>query len=325
MSLWRSACNFSTIYIFMKGCIHMKSNKHNRTRLLYVTCLLLIGLNIIFIGLYFNSIKIINKDKVEINYISEQLQELNESIKVFQDDIEKLKLENASIKEENKNLKAEIDRVKLSKGLVGNDSSKKIIYLTFDDGPSIYTNDILNILAEKGVKATFFVANRDYNDGYINILKSGNKLGLHTNTHDYNRIYKSNRAFINDVESIRKKVFDVTGENINIYRFPGGSSNSFVKKDDLRLNIDYLHSENLEYFDWNCDSTDSTGANVSVSTIVLSSQQCSNKNIINLLMHDNNGHINTVKALPEVIDYYISKGYEFRTLDSSSYLIQHRK
>ena len=68
----------------------------------------------------------------------------------------------------------------------------KVVYLTFDDGPSPNTPRIIDILNENGVKATFFVKNGGKYNGYMkNITESGNQIALHSYSHDYPKMHTS--------------------------------------------------------------------------------------------------------------------------------------
>ena len=128
----------------------------------------------------------------------------------------------------------------------------KRAYLTFDDGPSGNTVEILDILDKYDVKATFFVVGRDksYYDAYRDIVDRGHTLGLHSYTHDYDKIYGSLADFSEDIEELRNLLYDVTGVNCVYYRFPGGSSNT-VSRVDMNTLIDYVNAEGLIYYDWN--------------------------------------------------------------------------
>ena len=103
----------------------------------------------------------------------------------------------------------------------------KKVYLTFDDGPSIYTKDILDILKRYNVKATFFVTgmnSEQYGDYYQEILDDGHSLGIHTYSHVYHDIYESLEAFQEDFLKMQDYIYQLTGEKVKLYRFPGGSA-----------------------------------------------------------------------------------------------------
>ena len=102
------------------------------------------------------------------------------------------------------------------------------VYLTFEDGPSDNTGEILDILAQYDVKATFFVVGKEDEESkalYQRIVDEGHTLGMHSYSNKYSQIYQSDEAFEEDFERLRDELHQVTGVNSIYYRFPGGSSN----------------------------------------------------------------------------------------------------
>jgi len=180
---------------------------------------------------------------------------------------------------------------------------KKRIYLTFDDGPSTYTNEILDILAQYDVKATFFVvAKEGYEDEYNRIVEEGHTLALHSYTHQYSQIYESPQAFRQDVVQLSDFLFDITGYRCEVYRFPGGSSNSIIRFDKDEC-FDVLEEEGLVYFDWNVTSKDASSYRLSSQAIlnnVLSGTAQTDSSVV--LMHDASDKYTTVQALPKIIE-----------------------
>ena len=131
--------------------------------------------------------------------------------------------------------------------------------------------------------------------------------------------------FVNDVEELRKLLYDVTGVDCRYYRFPGGSSNRVtqVPVDDL---IDYLDSAGMTYFDWNALNNDAVVAGQSPEQLV--------KNILKdalnyddtiILMHDLECCHETVESLPSLIEQLEEHGYEILPIDEETPHIQHRK
>ena len=179
------------------------------------------------------------------------------------------------------------------------------VYLTFDDGPSIYTDDILDILELYGVKATFFVVESDdeeYAPLYNRIVEEGHSIGMHSYSHKYTEIYESLDSFKADVEKIRGFIKDKTGVECSLYRFPGGSSNS-IGKEHIQEYIAYLDEEGIAYYDWNVSSGDATGVPLSVDDIVKNSTlELEKYNSAYILLHDSSTKKNTVEALPKIIE-----------------------
>ncbi len=192
-------------------------------------------------------------------------------------------------------------------------NEKKVIYLTFDDGPSNITGNILNALKENNVKATFFVIGNQIPDNE-NIIKriasEGHSIGLHTYTHKYNSIYKNNDNFIKEMTITSDMVKEVTGVESHIIRFPGGSRKHLNNK-----LLQKLHEKNFKIYDWNIQASD--GINAKTSPYKLFKETTTNPENLNsiiLLMHCDYMHKNTCIALPKIIDYYKDEGYEFKVI-----------
>ncbi len=180
----------------------------------------------------------------------------------------------------------------------------RYVYLTFDDGPSVNTNDILDVLDEYDVKATFFVCGKPdakYTECYKRIVDEGHTLGMHSYSHRYSDIYSSVDAFKQDMDELRIFLYETTGVWSGFYRFPGGSSNTVSKVDILEL-IDCLDDANVTFFDWNVsagdDRKDATKDTI-YSNIVDNIPRF--KHCI-VLMHDAADKRSTVEALPEIIE-----------------------
>ena len=178
------------------------------------------------------------------------------------------------------------------------------VYLTFDDGPSIYTDDILDILKEYDVKATFFdvgEGKEPYEDACRRIVEEGHTLGMHSYSHVYQEIYASREDFIWDVNVLQDYLHQVTGVYPDIYRFPGGSSNQVgtVDMQDLK---DYLNEIGITWYDWNVSSGDATG-HLSKEQIVRNCTEDLEKyGEAVILLHDAADKKTTLQALPEIIE-----------------------
>lgn len=179
------------------------------------------------------------------------------------------------------------------------------VYLTFDDGPSSHTNQILDILAEYDVKATFFVVGKEeeeYRALYKRIVEEGHTLAMHSYSHRYNEIYQSVESYSADLRRLQEFLYDVTGVWCRYCRFPGGSSNT-VSRVDMHELIAYLDEQDISYFDWNISSGDASSAYISPDNIV---RNCT-ANLYEyeeaiILMHDAYEKRTTVEALPALIE-----------------------
>jgi peptidoglycan/xylan/chitin deacetylase (PgdA/CDA1 family) len=196
---------------------------------------------------------------------------------------------------------------------------KGYIYLTFDDGPSENTSNILSYLKMHDVSATFFVIPGKNNSWLLNmILKNGHEIGIHSASHDYYEIYSSVEAFLADFKKAHDLIYEQTGTKPNIFRFPGGSRNRYNGDvcDDI---IAEMTRRGFIYFDWNVDSKDQVDANwTQIYNTVLDEVAYNtargNRSII--LMHDRPGGMNTVLVVEDIIIALLKdpNGYKFGRL-----------
>lgn len=191
------------------------------------------------------------------------------------------------------------------------------VYLTFDDGPSKYTDSILNYLEMYDLKATFFVVpdgSDESNARLKRIANAGHTIGIHTASHEYNKIYESVEAYLDDFKLAYDRVYAATGIKCTLFRFPGGSINDYNEsiRDDL---IAEMTRRGFIYFDWNVDSSDALGATwTEMYNNVTSQTKACNRAVI--LMHDYNGGYNTILVLEDIIRWLISneRGYKLDKL-----------
>ncbi len=194
---------------------------------------------------------------------------------------------------------------------------KGVIYLTFDDGPRSGTTDIiLNVLKEKGVKATFFVTSGGPDDLIKRAYDEGHSIGLHTASHDYSIVYASADSYFNDLQIVSDRVEKITGEKSTLIRFPGGSSNTISRRYSSGI-MSYLTKEvvnrGYRYYDWNIDSRDAEGGKFSadeIANFVINSLSHDRVNMV--LMHDIK--VATKDAIGRIIDYGKSHGYTFEAI-----------
>ena len=203
-----------------------------------------------------------------------------------------------------------------------NNDGKKVVYLTFDDGPSKYTGEILSILKKYNIRGTFFVTGTSLehsgSDAIEQLKESyayGNSIGNHTYSHDYKKLYPNGsldlNAFKEDLDKNLSLLKQSLGDDFetNIVRCPGGFSSwkgMSVLKEDLDKN-------NQASIDWNSLTGDSTriknDKNAMIQEAITTSKD---KNLVVLLMHETNKL--TPQYLEELIKHYHEQGYEFRTL-----------
>ncbi|WP_313885211.1 polysaccharide deacetylase family protein [Clostridium sp. DJ247] len=194
----------------------------------------------------------------------------------------------------------------------------KVIYLTFDDGPSTnVTSKILDTLKTQDVKATFFVVGYKI-DGREDLLRrihnEGHSIGLHTYTHKYKEIYSSDEAFINEMDKTADKIKSVIGIDCNIIRFPSGS-----KKHLTTSMLEKLHEKNYKIFDWNLSLSDGLDCHTSPDKLLKeATQKCVCPNKIFLLLHCDQPNKTTCEALEGIICHYKKLGYDFKCITNST-------
>ncbi|MDO5602319.1 MAG: polysaccharide deacetylase family protein [Oscillospiraceae bacterium] len=199
-------------------------------------------------------------------------------------------------------------------------AASKTIYLTFDDGPSGNTSALLDILDEYGVKATFFIVGAEVDDHPAvlrQIAERGHTIGIHTDTHNYRKIYESVDAFLADFAAASQKVEALTGQKPAIFRFPGGSINAYNQSIYQPLIAEMLR-RGYVFFDWNVSAEDATSYSVSKGAIVnaiLSGAAKYDRSVI--LLHDSDRHENTVLAVKDIIETLSAEGYTFAALDNT--------
>lgn len=201
------------------------------------------------------------------------------------------------------------------------------IYLTFDDGPGPYTRQLLDVLKEYGVKATFFVCDKGatYNKIMKDIVDEGHAIAIHSATHDYNKIYASEEAFFADLNAMSDIIYQYSGVRTTLMRFPGGSSNMVSKFNPGIMSrlTQMVEDQGYQYFDWNVDSDDAGGTRTADGVFynVVHGKNdtwrgCEDGNVSIVLQHDI--HKYSVEAVERIIQWGLENGYQFLALDSTS-------
>lgn len=199
---------------------------------------------------------------------------------------------------------------------------KKIVFLTFDDGPSTNaTPKILNTLKKHNIKATFFILGKNL-DSYPKskeilkeILHDGHAIANHSYSHNYGYLYPggsiNTENLIADFDKNENKIKEVLGADFktSVVRLPGGMM-SWKNKDNAKQ---ALSNKGLNYVDWNCLNGDAEGGNKTPQQLLERTKNTAHghEKLI-LLMHDTKD--NTAEALGSIIEYLKGQGYEFKTL-----------
>ena len=190
------------------------------------------------------------------------------------------------------------------------------VYLTFDDGPSARTAEILDILKENNIRATFFVTGQTSElaqEIMKRIVAEGHTIGIHTYSHDYKEIYASVEAYLTDFDRIYNWVHEVTGVYPQIFRFPGGTVNSYNETLYREL-VAEMDRRGFVHYDWNAMCGDADGKAHTPEELAQNSLAMVGRKHVIVLMHDNAVRQTTVACLPAVIAGYRNAGYTFAPL-----------
>lgn len=209
-------------------------------------------------------------------------------------------------------------------------SSENRVYLTFDDGPSANTDEILDILKENNTKATFFIIKRDDPESIARMKRmydEGHTVAMHTVSHEYPLVYADLPAYKEDVDGIKTFIDDTLGIDCKFYRFSGGSSNTIYKHygiSDIHECIDYLDSRGIKYFDWNISNSDSENKKYSPAELAANVvEYIGDTGVYNVLQHDAPAKKNTVQSLQIIIDDLKAKGYTFCQITDNTVPVHH--
>ena len=205
---------------------------------------------------------------------------------------------------------------------------KKVVYLTFDDGPSTTnTPEILDVLDKYNVKATFFTLGKSIegNEEAKNILKEtakrGHAIANHTYSHDYSYLYPNRTMnvdnIVSDIEKNNSIMKEVLGEDFStrVIRFPGG----YWSWEGRTAMKEAMEQNGYYNVDWNALNKDAEGKQKNADELLQSTKETvealgPDADSVVFLMHDTYGKEETVKALPQIIEYLQEKGFEFRTI-----------
>ena len=201
---------------------------------------------------------------------------------------------------------------------------EKWVCLTFDDGPSKTTPEVLAALDAAGVHGTFFVVATDYNEKYLPLLTeaaaTGHQIALHSASHEYSDIYRSSEAYWADIALLKERIAPyVDAESIRYLRFPGGSTNTVSRRYGGKGLMKQLKAEveqkGWQWVDWNVCAEDAVGGHPSADTIYRNVvRETGQQTNCIVLMHDSSSTHTTAEALPDIIRWYADNGYTFLTV-----------
>lgn len=268
-----------------------------------------------------------------MNSMQDQIEELKELVARRDSELvaelvaeEALQIQQPQTSNRNETLRS-IYKEDASAGISSEEGRK--VYLTFDDGPSCYTDEILDILKQYDVKATFFVIGKTDEESlaaYQRIVDEGHTLGMHSYSHKYREIYQSVESYAGDLSKLQEFLYDTTGVWSRYTRFPGGSSNQVSSVDMTEL-IVYLKEQGIQYFDWNISSGDAVAETLSVQTIVDNVMwDVTKHDTVIVLMHDAADKKTTVEALPIILEKILElPDTRILAIDDETVPVQHIK
>lgn len=318
----------------------VKTHKLNVNKVVIVFAIIIGAILIIFISFKISSAFIKNKNATE-----EIAKEENSSIIIEQEENDTTQKSTSNSKNDKKTTKSDenaytgnhlqiaahdVEKIKTKFVPQANENAQELIkeiyksdekqvYLTFDDGPSKdITPQILDVLKEYDVKATFFVLGARvelYPDTLKREYEEGHYIANHGYSHEYSKVYESKDTVFQeyiDCENAIKNALDNQDYNSYLFRFPGGSSGgkySSIKSEATELFKEY----GVAYTNWNCLTGDAEGSDTKEAAIQEMLETKGEHNSIILLMHDANDKTQTLEALPEIIQYFKDEGYTFKT------------
>ncbi len=191
----------------------------------------------------------------------------------------------------------------------------KVVYLTFDDGPSNLTDQFLDILQAHDIKATFFMQGTNLQkehlqESVIRTTREGHYIGGHSMTHKFNTLYEDYQ-FIPEMTETLQLIHDITGTNPTLVRPPYGSAPG-LNSEQIRNQI---VDAGIKVWDWTIDSND-WKLKDNPTQIIEAIKNGTNSDREVVLMHEKP---QTLAALPGIIQFYKEQGYKFVVYDEENH------
>lgn len=192
-------------------------------------------------------------------------------------------------------------------------STQKVIYLTFDDGPSPFTLDILDSLNTFSMKATFFMLEpnmRMHQKELHAIIDNGHIPALHGVTHNVSKIYRSEKTVVAEMAQAQSTLIKLTGTGTELIRTPYGSA-PYMKPSYKKA----VEEAGFKLWDWTVDSEDwkyRNGEYVNKVIQQIENFKYSDRPIV-ILLHDRKS---TAEHLPKLLTYLKDNGYTTEVLNN---------
>ena len=207
------------------------------------------------------------------------------------------------------------------------DGDKHLVYLTFDCNPGKNTEAILDVLARYNLKATFFVVGDETGENdaiYQRIVNEGHTLGMNSYSNQYSSIYSSTQSFEEDYTKISNFIYEKTGIESKLYRFPGGSSNR-ISNVNMAEFVRILNQKGVVYFDWNVSAGDTT-ADYTVDDVISNvTEGIMQYKTSVVLLHDDDNKMVTAEALEPLINKLKKMHADILPIDENTYVVQYIK
>ena len=207
------------------------------------------------------------------------------------------------------------------------DGDKHRVYLTFDCNPGKNTEAILDVLARYNLKATFFVVGDETGENdaiYQRIVNEGHTLGMNSYSNQYSSIYSSTQSFEEDYTKISNFIYEKTGIESKLYRFPGGSSNR-ISNVNMAEFVRILNQKGVVYFDWNVSAGD-TAVDYTVDDVISNvTEGIMQYKTSVVLLHDDDNKTVTVEALEPLINKLKKMHADILPIDENTYVVQYIK
>lgn len=195
-----------------------------------------------------------------------------------------------------------------------------VAYLTFNGGPSACTDELLSLLSERGVQATFFVSGNVSDDPQYDarlraIVEGGHTLGMGSWSNDYSAVYSSVESYLADMYALYQHIETTTGVKPTVFRFIGGSINSYDAGIYRELIAEMIRRGFVPY-DWNLSADGGAGGTqLSAEELVLRvNNALGGLDRAVLLLHDDASRATTLAAVPGIIDSLQQHGFSLAPL-----------
>jgi len=218
-----------------------------------------------------------------------------------------------------KNDKPETERTKESKTTTKPEQKKanpgkKTVYLTFDDGPQVFSKDILALLEQYQMKATFFMLEgniKRYPDAVNLMVDTGHAIGIHGVTHDSKLFYASAASVLAELDQTRQTIKAITGLDTYLMRTPYGSKPGMTE-----LYNQVVFDKGYLMWDWTIDSMDWYYKDTRLVTTVIDQlkEKMKHNEPLIILLHEKR---ETLEQLPILLDFLNKHNFECKTIDSA--------